>query len=244
LTFAALLALLPALHAGDDKVLEVGKKGLAIANKVTDNDPAVTFVPVPVQKDVAMPGKLFQVKLTGGKRYRIAMNSTEIDSLLVVKDAADKQLAWDDNSGGGLNALIMFDAPKDGTYKVYALALKGTGAFNLQIREAIVHEVGDGLTLKGSIGKNKAPNFAYNVKFTAGKTYVIDMISANQKALDPYLLLMDPAGKKVAEDDDGGEGLNARITYRAEVTGTFRIVCTSFEKSGAGPYTLTVREKK
>ena len=235
----------PASQAGDDKVLEVGKTGLKIDGKVADNDPKIKLIPGPAEKEVMLPGKMFQVKLAGGgKRYRIAMNSTEIDSVLVVKDGADKQLAWDDDGGGGLNSLIMFDPPKDGTYKVYALSLKGQGAFSLQIREAVVHEVGDGLTLKGNLGKNKAPNFAYNVRFTAGKTYVIDMISANQQALDPYMILFDPAGKKIAEDDDGGDGLNARIIHRAEATGTYRIVCTSFERSGAGPYTFMVREKK
>ncbi len=172
------------------------------------------------------------------------MNSTDVDSVLMVKDSAGKQLAWDDDGGGGLNALVMFDPPKNGTYTIYALSLKGTGSFTLLIREAIVHEVGEGLTLKGSIGKAKTPNFAYNVKLVAGKTYVIDMISPNQKALDPYLILFDPSGKKIAEDDDGGDGLNARIIYRAEATGTYRIVCTSFERAGAGPYTFSVREKK
>jgi hypothetical protein len=162
----------------------------------------------------------------------------------MVKDGSDKQLAWDDDGGGGLNALVFFDPPKDGTYKICALSLKGSGSFTLQMKEAVVHDVGTGLTLKGSLGKDKTPTFAYNVRFVAGKTYVIDMISPDQKALDPYLLLFDPSNKKIAEDDDGGEGLNARITYRAETTGIYRIVCTSFQKAGAGPYTFTVQEKK
>ena len=161
----------------------------------------------------------------------------------MVKDDSDKQLAWDDDGAGGLNALVMFDPARDATYKIYAMSLKGKGAFTLQIREAVVHEVGGGLTLRGSLGKAKAPRFAYNVKLAAGKTYVIDMISPNQKALDPYLILLNPSGKKVAEDDDGGDGLNARITYRVAVSGTYRIVCTSFERTGAGTFTLTVREK-
>jgi hypothetical protein len=236
---------LPAtLAAGGDKVYEIGKGGLKIEGTIADTDSRFKITPLPMPKEVSLPGKPFQVKLLGGKRYRIAMNSTDVDSVLTVKDAAGKQLAWDDDGGGGLNALIMFDPPQDGTYTVYALSLKGTGSFGLIVREAVVHEVGDGLTLKGSIGNAKTPNFAYNVKLVAGKTYVIDMISPNQKALDPYLVLFDPSGKKIAEDDDGGDGLNARIIYRAENTGTYRIVCTSFERSGAGPYTFSVREKK
>jgi hypothetical protein len=241
----ALFGGLPLIQAGGEKVLEIkAKGGLNIKGKITPNDGKLPLTPIPLMQQVMLPGKRFQVKLQGGKRYRIAMSSADLDSVLAIQDDTGKQLAWDDDGGGKLNALVMFDPPRDGTYTVLALALKGTGAFNLLIREAVVHEVGAGLDLKGNLGGNKAPNFAYNVKFVAGKTYVIDMVSPDQKALDPYLLLFDPSGKKVAEDDDGGEGLNARIVHRAEASGLYRIVCSSFEKSGAGPYTLAVREKK
>jgi serralysin len=76
----------------------------------------------------------------------------------------------------------------------------------------------------------------------AGKTYVIDMVSPDPKALDPYLVLTDATGKKLAEDDDSGGGLNARITFRAEQAGTYRIQATTFN-AGTGPFTLTVREQ-
>ena len=67
----------PASQAGDDKVLEVGKTGLKIDGKVADNDPKIKLIPGPAEKEVMLPGKMFQVKLVGGgKRYRIAMNST------------------------------------------------------------------------------------------------------------------------------------------------------------------------
>ena len=80
------------------------------------------------------------------------------------------------------------------------------------------------------------------MKLAAGKTYVIDMVSPDQKALDPYLVLTDAAGKKLAADDDSGGGLNARITFRAEHAGIFRIQATTFN-AGVGPFTLTVREQ-
>src|SRR5579862_6480339 len=73
-----------------------------------------------------------------------------------------------------------------------------------------VYEVGkDGLKITGELGKVWA--ITYKVKLEASKTYVIDMISPDQKVLDPFLRLLDAKGKQLAEDDDGGEGLNARI---------------------------------
>jgi CHAT domain-containing protein/tetratricopeptide (TPR) repeat protein len=104
-----------------------------------------------------------------------------------------------------------------------------------------VHEVGAGLKLTGQLGKVSA--ITYKVKLLAGKTYVIDMISPDQQALDPFLRLLDEKGKQLAEDDDGGEGLNARIIWKAGLAGVHRIVATSFG-DGRGPFTLTVREAK
>jgi hypothetical protein len=101
-----------------------------------------------------------------------------------------------------------------------------------------VHEVGTGLELKGRLDA-QTPGLAYQVKLLAGKTYIIDLVSPNQKALDPYLFLHDATGKKLAEDDSGGSR-NARIVFRAEQDGTYRIGASSFN-AGSGAFTLTVR---
>ena len=55
-------------------------------------------------------------------------------------------------------------------------------------------------------------------------------------------MLSDATGKKLAEDDDSGGGLNARIVFRAAQAGTYRLQATSFN-GGAGAFTLTVREQ-
>jgi tetratricopeptide (TPR) repeat protein len=103
-----------------------------------------------------------------------------------------------------------------------------------------VHDVGTGLELTGQLNA-QTPRLVYQVKFVAGKTYIIDMVSPDQKALDPYLVLTDAAGKKLAEDDNSGGGLNARIVFRAAHDGVYRIQATSYMSAGRGPFTLSVR---
>jgi tetratricopeptide (TPR) repeat protein/tRNA A-37 threonylcarbamoyl transferase component Bud32 len=103
-----------------------------------------------------------------------------------------------------------------------------------------VYDVGMGLQLKGRLNA-KTTKLIYQVNLKAGMTYVIDMISSDPKALDPYLILADSKGVKLAEDDDGGGGLNARITFRAVKDGAYRIVAASFGPAGNGEFTLTVR---
>lgn len=104
-----------------------------------------------------------------------------------------------------------------------------------------VNEVGSGLKLNGELDAQTTA-ITHQVRLVAGKTYVIDMISLDQKALHPYLLFSDGAGKKLAEDNDGGDGLSARIVFRAEQDRIFHIQATSFN-AGRGGFTLTVREQ-
>src|SRR5262249_14356825 len=64
------------------------------------------------------------------------------------------------------------------------------------------------------------------INLVAGKDYVI---SLNSNAFDSYLILESTTGQMLAEDDDGGGNLNARIEYRAEKGGSHRIVVSAFD---------------
>jgi hypothetical protein len=217
-------------------------KGMTFQGQVAQGDPTVKV------GNREFPAKVHQVKLAAGKKYQIDLvkNDGDIDPLLVVQDKTGKTLAYDDDGGGSLNSRLTFPSPRDDTFKIYAAALSGEGAYTLTVREvalskdeAKIHEVGEqGLKLNGTLSKD-VRTITYQVKMTAGKTYVIDMVSPDQEKLDPFLKLLDPSGKQIAQDDDGGGGLNSRITYEARVTGTHRIIALPL--IGAGQFTLEVR---
>jgi hypothetical protein len=82
----------------------------------------------------------------------------------------------------------------------------------------------------------------FDIELTAGKTYVIEMKQPANSKLDPYVRLEDKAGKVLAEDDDSGGKLDARIVYTATTSGTYRIVATSFAPNETGPFNLVVTE--
>lgn len=67
-------------------------------------------------------------------------------------------------------------------------------------------------------------------------------ISLTASAFDPYVLLTGPSGKVVAEDDDSGPGLNARIPANGlrtlTASGTYRIEVSSFRLRATGAYSL------
>jgi serine/threonine-protein kinase len=79
----------------------------------------------------------------------------------------------------------------------------------------------------------------HRVQLRAGTTYVIDL---RGQELNSFLRLEDGSGRKLAEDDDSGGGLDARIIFTAPQEDTYRIIATSFRQRDTGPYTLMIRE--
>jgi hypothetical protein len=59
----------------------------------------------------------------------------------------------------------------------------------------------------------------------AGQAVTIDVMSDE---FDAYGQLLDAAGNRLAEDDDTGGNLNARITYTLPATGQYQIVVNNF----------------
>ncbi|GEM_PF-832942 len=117
----------------DVKIHEVGKDGLKIDGKLTQDDPPLVNVPVAELKGA--PHQVFHVKLHKGQHYIIDLVSKDFDAFLVLEDAAGKRLAYDDDSGGGLNSRIAFSASSDGVVRLLAAALdKKPGAFQLNMR--------------------------------------------------------------------------------------------------------------
>lgn len=111
------------------KVHNVGKDGLEYDSTLTAAD----------AKDVRRQGsfaKVFEVNLTKGRTYTIDMESTQFDAYLRLEDNGRKNLAEDDDSGGNLNAHIIFQAPADGTYRIIAttFAAGAKGAFTLRVQ--------------------------------------------------------------------------------------------------------------
>jgi len=82
------------------------------------------------------------------------------------------------------------------------------------------------------------PGKQYTVKLQKDKTYIIDLVS---KDFDAYLRLLDKKGSQLAEDDDGGGDLNARIVHSIDKDGDYQIVVTS-DDGQVGKFNLKVRE--
>ena len=85
----------------------------------------------------------------------------------------------------------------------------------------------------------------YDVQVNAGDVLSVEVTAGQWRAtgevnpLDPAVELIDPAGRVVAVDDDGGPGLNARLLHTASQAGTYSVVVKA-SLDTAGEYLLRV----
>jgi thiol-disulfide isomerase/thioredoxin len=206
------------------------------------------------------PRKVYKIKLTEGKSYQIDLKSMDFDAVLRLEDADGKQVAFNDDFelGKSLDSRIVYKATKTEEYKIIATCLdQKTGKFTLTVVEAVGGASasifkGNATELKDKDGKgryegeltDKDPvvrNHYYKVftfKMEEGKTYRIDHMSDD---IDAYLFLEDPDGITLAQDDDGGDGLNSRIIHLAKKTGLYRIIPTTLPPNKTGKFILEVK---
>jgi phospholipase/lecithinase/hemolysin len=92
------------------------------------------------------------------------------------------------------------------------------------------YSAGGTVAVKGEVDK-------VVVSLIAGTTYTFEMLgisSANGVLADPTLRVLGPSGALVGSNDDGGLGLDARITFTAAATGEYAL-----ELAGVGITTGT-----
>jgi thiol-disulfide isomerase/thioredoxin len=137
--------------------------------------PAAAQTPKKVEKDVRIEGKLtkddpldkarnaasqvHRIRMRAGRVYTIDMVSTEFDSFLRLEDERGTQLDEDDDSGGNLNARIIFNCSRDGEYRVITTAFNpnGVGRYVLTVKTA-AGETKDRTSHARLVGK-EAPDF-------------------------------------------------------------------------------------
>jgi hypothetical protein len=77
----------------------------------------------------------------------------------------------------------------------------------------------------------------YRFQATAGQTVQITMSGS----FDTYLILLDPNGLDIDENDDyPGGGTNSRISFTADATGTYTVYANSRDTAVTGAYTLQI----
>ena len=169
-----------------------------------------------------------------------------------------------DNGGEGRNSRLTFTAGEDATYTAgedvtYYVAASGLG-YRLGTYTLSVTEVPDDFEADtGTSGLVEVDGSAtgeieaggdhdwFAVELKAGRTYLIDLEGSHTGAgtlRDPYLRgVYDVNGNLLAgtTNDDGGAGLNSRVTFKAGEDATYYVAAGAYgDREGA--YKLSVTE--
>lgn len=192
----------------------------------------------------------YSLRLAAGQTVRIVARGRGFDAQLrLYGPAGSEALAEDDDSGGGTTAELTFQAERAGLYQV-AVSESGT---------ATGSDAGAPHTFDLAVFSAPAPAPVQPIAPNTGRPTPVDMArcgggcrfsfqaregdrliaetSADDQEADPVLELRQGA-TKIAEDDDGGEGVNARIVRRIPRTGTYTVLART--TSGRGSFALAV----
>lgn len=196
--------------------------------------------------NTAVQGFVFTIATS--RVLEIEMTSAAVDPYLLVIDANSNVVAEDDDSGPGSGARVLrLFAP--GSYLILANTYDANtyGNFSITLRDApaacsSAKPTTLPFTVSVSLNGNNSCRLnddsfldRYDLNVTSNTKMRIDMTST---ALDPYVYILDQNGNPVAQDDDSGGGLNARLDITLQA-GRY-IVLASAQPQQTGPYTLTI----
>lgn len=204
--------------------------------------------------DSTMPAHGFvdawDVEAGVGVELEIVMDSGEFDTYLYLIGPTGERLTSDDDGGAwGTNSRIQHTTQSEGTYRVLATSYGGysQGAYTIRISEGFgssnqATPLAMDEEITGTLEATPMDEFGYQPE--VGDRYTIDLEAGIQAVfamgsddIDSYLRLLGPEGYDVASDDDGGEGLNSRLVFMVQQSGTYTLVASALS-GGAGTYTL------
>ena len=181
--------------------------------------------------------------LTGlrpGQEITLNYTSEDFDPFVALLNAnTGEVIATNDDGGSGLNSRLNFTVQPGTDYVVRAtsFAANATGDYRLDVNSRFSIE--SDLSTADSLNPDRAGRFQDNYRLldlTPDQAVTLDVVGG----FDTFLQLVDlSTGEVVAVNDDGGTGLNSRLTFTPVVGQDYGVRVTSFGAAETGDYTVT-----
>ncbi len=187
------------------------------------------------------------IRLEAGTRYRISVDSTALDTVArLYRPGSDEPVAENDD-GEGLNPRLNYTPTASGDYvlRVLGFSAEGRGAYTASL--ATLPPLQPGVPVPWSangriedsdpdsgVGAPGPRYDEYTLHLEAGRRYVLRV---NASDFDPKAQLFR-AGQEdvIAENDDGDDGLNSRISFSPSETGDYVLRVLPLAEDGRGRY--------
>ena len=196
----------------------------------------------------------FAVNLVEGRPYRFNLQGSEPDPLadpmLTLYDAEGHEVASDDDGGAGVNAYLSYTSIAGGQYyaAVSSFNNNGKGRYTLTVSDTDVPgnaSTDEALDAANGDDRVSAIEIAgdlddYRVDLEGGSHYLIEVVALGDNPLgDPYLAILNSDGERVAANDDGGQGRNARLRFTPPQAGSYFIQASGLGGS-TGSYKVSI----
>ena len=223
--------------AGEDASLSIG-------------DSVIAFLPQETMD-------LWSFNANAGQVVTISLQG-DFDTVLLLFDAGENQLAYNDDFGNTTNSQISgFEIPANGIYYIGATAFSNTasGGYSLTLVEgessAVLFQnqsvIGsfeaasagtDSISIGQSVsGVHDGTVAAWQLSAQAGTTV---NIAASASDFDTLLRVIDSNGQEIGVDDDSGGGRNSLLRgLNLRTAGVYTIFVESYDGRG-GAYTLSI----
>ena len=217
------------------------------ANDTVDPDSEDDLNPdTPPEALAQIPGNGGVVQVPEATRFEFTPSQTgiwmlltsadgESDPFLEVFDANGNLFKHDDDSGHGMNALIIANFNAGQTYTIDARFFgRGHGSYTLTVSRP------ERIPAGGTEVVVREPTL---FEFSPSTDGLWDFRTSGNVSSDPILVLLDSTGEMIARNDDGAGGLNALITQdlrSGEQVFIFANFVVGVGESGGGRYTLNV----
>ena len=198
----------------------------------------------------------YPVEVQAGQWVEVDLQSDDFDTYVVVLAPSGMNEQNDDFEGSTNRSMLRMRATESGTWQVYATSFAGgeTGQYSLSIKVGAEGDTGNaalasaqGSGARFESGRLEAGdseltsgeyNDEYRVQGRAGEQLVLDLHSSD---FDPYLILIQPDGEQVENDDHEGDLTRSMITTTLPADGSYRVLVTTYELGSTGAYDLTIR---
>lgn len=203
-----------------------------------------------------------RVRLDGGQRYRISVNSEAFDPVARLYGAGESEpVAENDDSGESLNSRISYVPAASGDFvlRVVGFAAEARGAYTAEVAAlpplpapisepgSTVATSGTWLLWEGDLGPTDAdreghPYDDYLVHFDAGQRRFISLEGNGFDTVVQVLRASEREGGAIEQDDDTGVGFNSLLAFAPEEAGDYIVRVTSFGEGATGAYRLWVSQ--
>jgi hypothetical protein len=196
----------------------------------------------------------FAINLVEGRPYRFNVQGTDPDPLgdplLTLYDAEGHEIANDDDGGTGGNSYLSFTSVTGGQYFAAVSSFNHASAGRYLIVASdtdVPGNTGTDETLDAANGDDRISSIeiagdldAYRVDLEAGLHYLVEVVAQGDNGLgDPYLAILNSDGERVAADDDGGSGRNARLRFTPHDAGTYFLQASGLG-GATGSYKISI----